>query len=83
MLRKRQDVSGPAVFREEWNQEIRRIRDLLAQNELLFNMTCDDDLTDYAIFERNALLTRYRYLLRQIRAADSTQEIPAVKTARV
>lgn len=58
-------------LRGEWIKELRQIKHLMENNEKLFNMTCDFDVTDYTIHERNALNTRYRYLLRCIRACDA------------
>ncbi|HWP51166.1 MAG TPA: hypothetical protein VN626_05650 [Clostridia bacterium] len=44
----------------------------LDDNEQLFNMTDDFDITAYTIHERTALEFRYRYLIRLIRAYDET-----------
>ena len=41
---------------------------LLRKNEMLFNMESEEDLIDCRIFEREALLARYQYLLRRARA---------------
>ncbi len=49
---------------------------LLRKNEMLFNMESDDELIDCRIYEREALLARYQYLLRRVRA-----ERAAAKTA--
>ena len=59
-----------AVNREKWLSELRGIKNDLDANEVLFNMTSDFDLTDYAIHQRTALEARYSYLIRLIRTYD-------------
>ncbi len=71
--KKQRDAQADArrLLRNEWAQEVKQIRLMLELNEQIFNMTDDMDVTEYVIFEYNALQTRYRYLLRQIREADA------------
>ena len=52
---------------------------LLRKNEMLFNMESDDELIDCRIYEREALLARYQYLLRRVRA----ERAAAKRQARV
>lgn len=48
--------------------QLRECEYLLRKNEMLFNMESEEDLIDCRIFEREALLARYQYLLRRARA---------------
>ncbi|MFV0497646.1 MAG: hypothetical protein ACK5L0_05715 [Candidatus Fimivivens sp.] len=68
--------------REQWMQEIWLLKQQLDNNEQLFNMTDDFDITAYTIHERTALEFRYSYLFRLIRAYDAAQNeeanIPAL-----
>lgn len=69
-------------IREQWMQEIWLLKQQLDNNEQLFNMTDDFDITAYTIHERAALEFRYSYLFRLIRAYDETHtqevNIPAL-----
>ena len=56
--------------REKWLSELRGIKNELASNEILFNMTSDFDLTDYTIHQKTAHEARYSYLIRLIRTYD-------------
>ena len=71
-----------AGMREQWMQEIWQLKQQLDDNEQLFNMTDDFDITAYTIHERTALEFRYRYLIRLIRAYDEAHiqkvNIPAL-----
>ncbi len=73
---------GNAGMREQWMQEIWQLKQQLDDNEQLFNMTDDFDITAYTIHERTALEFRYRYLIRLIRAYDEAHiqkvNIPAL-----
>ena len=60
-------------MREKWMQEIWQLKQQLDDNEQLFNMTDDFDITAYTIHERTALEFRYRYLIRLIRAHDEAR----------
>ena len=50
-----------------WTNEINETLKLLKVNEQLFNMTDDFEMTEYAIYERIALNTRYKYLLNKVK----------------
>lgn len=71
-----------AGMREQWMQEIWLLKQQLDNNEQLFNMTDDFDITAYTIHERAALEFRYSYLFRLIRAYDESHtqkvNIPAL-----
>lgn len=66
-----------AGMRDKWMQEIWQLKQRLDDNEQLFNMTEDFDITAYTIHERTALEFRYRYLIRLIRAYDEAQAVEA------
>ena len=53
---------------------------LLRKNETLFNMEDAEEMIDCRIYEREALLARYQYLLRQIRAERATERIRQAET---
>ncbi|MEG2204677.1 MAG: DUF2508 family protein [Oscillospiraceae bacterium] len=66
-------------------KEVEQIKRQLDNNERLFNMTCDSDVTDYTIHERNALNTRFRYFCRLIRELDeqaAADRLPDAEPAR-
>lgn len=44
----------------------------MEQNRRLFDLTCDEDLVDALIYEHNALMARYAYLLKQARLEGVT-----------
>ena len=44
-------------------ENIREVCHQLADNERWFQMECNGDLIDACIFQREALMARYRYLL--------------------
>ena len=48
--------------------EIRECLEQIQWNEMLFEMELEEDLIDQRIYERKALLCRYRYLQRRARA---------------
>lgn len=68
--RKQETVDEGAKTREKWSQELKMLKEQLDNNESLFNMTDDFDVTAYTIHERAALEARYSYLIRLIRAYD-------------
>lgn len=72
-LKKENVVDEGALAREKWSQELRLLKQQLDNNETLFNMTDDFDITAYTIHERAALEARYSYLIRLIRAYDEAQ----------
>ncbi|NLJ30550.1 MAG: DUF2508 family protein [Clostridiales bacterium] len=45
-------------------QEIREVGRLLACNDCWFEQECDENLIDACIYQRGALESRYRYLLK-------------------
>ncbi len=47
--------------------ELREVKDRLDTVNRNFDMTADEDLVESYIYESNALLARYRYLLRAAR----------------
>ena len=53
---------------------------LLRKNETLFNMEDEEEMIDCRIYEREALLARYQYLLRQIRAQRAAERIRQAQT---
>lgn len=44
--------------------EIKEVGRLIACNECWFEMECDENLIDACIYQREALYSRYRYLLK-------------------
>ena len=48
-------------------QEIRNCEFLMARNDVLFNMTSDEDLIEFHIYEREALRYQYNYLIKQLK----------------
>ena len=56
--------------REKWLDELAEVKNALDSNEMLFNMTDDFNLTEYAIHKKAALEARYSYLMRLIRKYD-------------
>ncbi|MDR2686851.1 MAG: YaaL family protein [Oscillospiraceae bacterium] len=57
----RQDERGRLI------EDIREVRRQLEGNHALFALETDEDLLDAAIYQREALQARYRYLLRLAR----------------
>lgn len=49
-------------------EQLKECQALLRQNEALFNLESEEELIDCRIYEREALLARYSYLLRRIRS---------------
>ena len=64
----KKDVTDPQ--REKWLNELADVKIALDSNEMLFNMTDDFNLTEYAIHKKSALEARYSYLIRLIRRYD-------------
>ena len=75
LLRKKQNTKEDESIRmrEKWAQELRQLKQQLDNNEMLFNMTDDFDVTAYTIHERAALEAQYSYLIRLIRAYDEAK----------
>ena len=67
----RQSIEQTDDVRKAWVKELHYVKQQLDNNDRLFNMTSDFDVTDYTIHERTALFARYSYLLRCIRDFDS------------
>lgn len=43
--------------------EIKEVKRLIARNEMWFQQECDENLIESCVYQRIALLARYRYLL--------------------
>ena len=54
-------------FLQELEEELKECLFCLRQNEMMFDLEVDTDLIEQHIYERQALLCRYRYLLAQAR----------------
>ncbi|MEG2174883.1 MAG: hypothetical protein RR135_05310 [Oscillospiraceae bacterium] len=65
--------------RREWLADLKQVNRLMEANEQLFNMSDDPDVTDYAIYEYNALIARYHALLHKIRAYDLQEETASTR----
>ena len=52
-------------------EDIREVRRQLEGNHAIFALETDEDLLDAAIYQREALQARYRYLLRLAREAGA------------
>jgi len=63
-------------------QDIREVRRQLEGNYALFAMEADEDLLDAAIYQREALQARYRYLLRLAREQGAVGGISVEREAR-
>lgn len=63
-----QRAEGAAVQeqedREKLLEEIKEVARLIACNDSWFQLECDENLIDACIFQREALRSRYRYLLK-------------------
>ena len=57
---------------EELIKEIRNCEYLMARNEVLFDMTTDEDLIEAQIYERESLRYQYNYLLKQLRCKENS-----------
>ena len=76
---------APALTRhEELIRELREVQRQLDNVQSYFSMESDDDLLDSAIYQREALEARYRYLLRQAKESRAaTQELPVITETKV
>ena len=54
-------------YHPELEEELKECLFCLRQNEMMFDLEVDTDLVEQHIYERQALLCRYRYLLAQAR----------------
>ena len=68
----KKDVGDPR--RNRWLTELDQVKIELDSNEMLFNMTDDFNLTEYAIHKKAALEARYSYLMRLIRKYDEADK---------
>jgi len=68
--RMRDKKSEKDSMREKWLCELQEVKNELDANDMLFNMTDDFNLADYAIHKKTALEARYSYLIRLIRKYD-------------
>lgn len=54
-------------YHPELEEDLKECLFCLRRNEMLFDLEVDDDLIEQHIYERQALLCRYRYLLARAR----------------
>ncbi len=54
-------------YHPELEEEIKECLYCLNRNAMMFNLEVDPDLVEQRIYERQALLCRYRYLLQRAR----------------
>ena len=59
--------SAHARYRPELEEELKECLFCLHRNEMMFDLEVDTDLIEQRIYERQALLCRYRYLLANAR----------------
>ncbi|MBE6887516.1 MAG: DUF2508 family protein [Ruminococcaceae bacterium] len=73
MLKKLLGKNRQPINREvdELIKEIRNCEYLMARNEVLFDMTTDEDLIEAQIYERESLRYQYNYLLKQLRCKEN------------
>jgi len=67
LVRKEKHASAPPSEEERLLEDIREVKRQLKSNHAFFAMESDEDLLDAAIYQREALQARYRYLLRRAR----------------
>ena len=65
-----QSIEKAEDIRKVWVNELHQLKKQLDNNDRLFNMTSDFDITDYTIHKRTALFAQYRYLIKCIRDFD-------------
>lgn len=63
----RREVASDASMQELFS-ELSETRFALSQAYNRFNAVCEPELVDSCVYEINAVLSRYNYLLRQIKA---------------
>ena len=56
-----------SVTTRSWREELKECLFCLRRNEMMFDLETDTDLIEQRIYERQALLARYRYLLSRAR----------------
>lgn len=62
-------------------EEIKKLKRLIQNNERFFNMTDDELLIEYCIYEQSALLSRYEHLLKRVKELScptQTKEVAGV-----
>jgi len=76
---------APALTKhEELILELREVQRQLDNVQSCFAMESDDDLLDAAIYQREALEARYRYLLRMAKESHATtRELPILVENKV
>jgi hypothetical protein len=79
---RRTEPASEVCQRSMLKAELMQVRVLLDENDMRFNMTSDPNLTDCAVYERVALLARYRYLLGEIRKIDRQDTAVITQEAR-
>lgn len=65
----------PASDYTELYESVQQVLWQLEQIENRFSSTLDQDLIEGCIYERLALLARYRYLLRQAKACQQKEQV--------
>lgn len=64
------------LFGEDWHTLLKNLQETKRELDLAqlgFNQCIDPDLIEFYLFEIDALRARHTYLLRRIKALDSTQ----------
>ena len=61
------DAKRPQRYHPELEEELKECLFCLKRNEMMFDLEVDTDLIEQRIYERQALLCRYRYLLARAR----------------
>ena len=69
----RREIARDASMQELFS-ELSDTRFALSQAYARFNAVCEPELVDSCVYEINAELSRYNYLLRQIKARGGTAE---------
>ena len=64
-------------YHPELEEELKECLFCLKRNEMMFDMEVDTDLIEQRIYERQALLCRYRYLLDAPGSWGCTRCLPA------
>ena len=72
----RREIARDASMQELFS-ELSETRFALAQAYDRFNAVCEPELVDSCVYEINAVLSRYNYLLRQIKARGGAAECRA------
>ena len=61
------DAESITISDEELEEELKECLFCLRRNAMMFDLEVDSDLIEQRIYERQALLCRYRYLLARAR----------------